>query len=103
MNHNKFEIKTSSGTYVVSVELSSNIKDKNVNVLYDNGVITSWISNFWWETPAEEKDEKANKDADPPKPKHCWHDWKEYLGFTERYWYCEKCDEKSKENPNKCF
>lgn len=100
MNDNKFLIKTSDGTYVVSVELSSNLKDKKVNVLYDNGVITSWISNFWWET---QEDDSANKDADPPKPKHCWHDWKEYLGFTERYWYCEKCDEKSKENPNKCF
>jgi len=25
---------------------------------------------------------------------HCWHNWKEYIGFTERYYYCTKCDEK---------
>ena len=100
--HN-FEIKTSDGTYVVTVGLSSNLEDKRINALYSNGTITAWISNFWWDIPEDEKDENANKDAEPPKPKHCWHEWKEYIGFTERYWYCEKCDNKSKENPNKCF
>lgn len=30
-----------------------------------------------------------------PKIK-CTHEWKEYIGFTERYKYCTKCD--SKEN-----
>lgn len=24
----------------------------------------------------------------------CSHDWKEYIGFTERYNYCTKCDNK---------
>jgi hypothetical protein len=24
----------------------------------------------------------------------CSHDWKEYIGFTERYKYCTKCDNK---------
>ena len=24
----------------------------------------------------------------------CSHDWKEYIGFTERYNYCTKCDSK---------
>ena len=24
----------------------------------------------------------------------CSHDWKEYIGFTERYNYCTKCDTK---------
>lgn len=28
--------------------------------------------------------------------KSCVHEWKEYIGFTERYNYCTKCD--SKEN-----
>jgi len=97
----KINIKTSDGTYVVTVSLSSSLEDKKVNAVYSNGTITAWISNFWWEIP--EDDDKANKDAEPPKQKHCWHEWKEYIGFTERYWYCEKCDNKSQENPNKCF
>lgn len=37
---------------------------------------------------------------DPPKKKDCYHNWKEYIGFTEKYWYCETCDAKSKEDPN---
>ena len=32
------------------------------------------------------------------QPEHyeikCSHDWKEYIGFTERYNYCSKCDVK---------
>jgi hypothetical protein len=96
----KISIKTSDGTYVVTVSLSSSLEDKKINAVYRNGTITAWISNFWWEIP---EDEQINKDAEPPKPKHCWHQWKEYVGFTERYWYCEKCDSKSQENPNKCF
>lgn len=54
--------------------------------------------NDWFHNgtlPTEKEEEK--------KAKHCWHDWKEYNGFTEHYWYCEKCDAKSEENPNKCF
>jgi hypothetical protein len=43
------------------------------------------------------------KKEEEKKPKNCWHEWKEYTGFTEHYWYCEKCDAKSEENPNKCF
>lgn len=38
--------------------------------------------------------------TDDKKNKLCLHDWKEYIGFTERYWYCEKCDAKSEEDPN---
>lgn len=26
----------------------------------------------------------------------CFHDWKDYIGFTERYKYCSKCDQKDK-------
>lgn len=22
----------------------------------------------------------------------CWHTWKEYIGFTEKYKFCTKCD-----------
>lgn len=29
----------------------------------------------------------------------CSHEWKEYIGFTDKYWFCTKCDKKSKEKP----
>lgn len=29
----------------------------------------------------------------------CNHLWKEYLGFTEKYFYCTKCDKKESEKP----
>jgi len=28
----------------------------------------------------------------------CFHDWEKYVGFTEVYYYCKKCDEKSFED-----
>lgn len=28
----------------------------------------------------------------------CFHDWEKYVGFTETYYYCKKCDEKSFED-----
>jgi hypothetical protein len=96
MNFKPILIETSFGKVEVNVRLPN-------SSIYDKEDINGWISNFWWEPPDAEKDENVNKDADPPKPKHCWHEWKEYIGFTERYWYCEKCDNKSWENPNKCF
>jgi hypothetical protein len=86
----KIRIKTSEGIYDIVYVMHTESKTS----------MNTWISNFWWEIP---EDEQINKDAEPPKPKHCWHEWKEYIGFTERYWYCEKCDNKSQENPNKCF
>ncbi len=44
----------------------------------------------------EYEKEKATK-----KEKKCFwkHDWKQYQGFTEAYWYCTVCDEKSEEKP----
>jgi hypothetical protein len=121
----KIRIKTSGGTYDIAYVVHTKSKT-DLNAKYPRSVeayntdleidkmsyagdvkFTSapsfdvmWISNFWWEIP---EDEQINKDAEPPKPKHCWHQWKEYVGFTERYWYCEKCDNKSQENPDKCF
>jgi hypothetical protein len=86
-------IETSFGKVEVNVRLPN-------SSIYDKEDINGWISNFWWETPDAEKDENVNKDAEPTKTKNCFHDWKEYVGFTEKYWYCEKCDAKSEENPN---
>ena len=57
--------------------------------IYDDW--NEWVTNGIVPTNKEEKN------------KSCYHDWKEYIGFTEKYWYCEKCDAKSEENPNKCF
>lgn len=25
---------------------------------------------------------------------NCWHNWSKYVGFTEKYQYCTKCDKK---------
>lgn len=27
-------------------------------------------------------------------PEYCWHSWKLYIGFTDKYEYCENCNEK---------
>lgn len=46
-------------------------------------------------------DETLNKNFDNKKEasgeskKPCQHSWKKYVGFTEVYYYCEYCDEKS--------
>jgi hypothetical protein len=45
---------------------------------------------FWWvNAQAEDLDDN----------KVCSHQWVEYLGFTEHYWFCKKCDKKSREKP----
>jgi hypothetical protein len=46
--------------------------------------------NVWIDRSGElsKKDEKEQK-------KNCFHNWKKYVGFTEVYYYCEYCDEKS--------
>lgn len=89
-------IKTSIGTYKITCEFLFS-KTPNSSI-YEEENISGWISNFWWENFEEEKEQ--DKNTIPSKDKNCWHDWKEYIGFTEKYWYCEKCDVKSKENPN---
>lgn len=95
---NPITIKTSLGTYTITFEVLFS-KTPNSSI-YDQENVNGWISNFWWEIDEEEKQKENNS---PTKDKNCWHEWKEYTGFTEKYWYCEKCDFKSKEDPNKCF
>jgi hypothetical protein len=29
----------------------------------------------------------------------CLHDWKQYTGFTESYWFCSRCDLKREDDP----
>lgn len=31
-----------------------------------------------------------------PRAVACYHEWKEYIGFTDKYYYCTKCNEKQK-------
>jgi len=50
------------------------IYDHNGSLVYDNGV-------------ALEQTKSVDKSR-------CFHKWKEYVGFTEAYSYCELCDEK---------
>ena len=33
----------------------------------------------------------------------CKHEWKEYIGFTDKYWYCDNCDKKSLEKPKNVY
>lgn len=40
---------------------------------------------------------KTNKED---QPKNCIHNWKKYVGFTETYYYCEHCDEKTNDDYN---
>lgn len=40
-----------------------------------------------------------NKEAAKPLQNVCMHDWVKYTGFTEVYFFCEKCDEKSEKEP----
>lgn len=37
----------------------------------------------------------SKKESDTTKTKICIHSWKKYVGFTESYFYCENCDEKT--------
>lgn len=46
------------------------------------GLLTEWYSFFGY-------------DPVPDAPR-CIHQWKEYIGFTDRYYYCTLCDEKNK-------
>ena len=43
-------------------------------------------------------EDEYNKACGKTKPQ-CRHEWKEYRGFTEQYFYCTKCDRKEKEKP----
>jgi hypothetical protein len=49
----------------------------------DNSSIDDWESVLLW-------------DSEGNTNKHCFHEWKEYVGFTDKYDYCLKCDAKSK-------
>lgn len=46
--------------------------------------------SFWWINGGSE---------DLDDNKICSHRWLEYFGFTDHYWFCEKCDKKSNEDP----
>ena len=104
MQHKKITVKSPAGeTYTVSVSCSytgaSSFTPNIASFFGGNG----WTVYDDWNDWINIIDIPANKDAEPTKDRPCLHEWKEYTGFTEQYWYCEKCDAKSEENPNKCF
>lgn len=39
-------------------------------------------------------DDSGYFDGAPTAPPPCYHVYKEYIGFTDRYMYCVHCDEK---------
>lgn len=47
-------------------------------------------------TPQEEFDEILKELGNK---KQCKHEWKEYKGLTEQYYFCIICDKKEKEKP----
>ena len=103
----KLKIKTSSGTY--SVYFYFTMQTGLIPINKSKPVLSGYFSDGnWsiyddWNEWINFPDMPANKDAETLKNKVCLHDWKEYTGFTDKYWYCEKCDAKSEENPNRCF
>lgn len=65
-----------------------------------------YLDNFNYTTGTFNPDDNHNDKFDgnwkdsPPKveEKKCFHSWKKYVGFTEIYYYCEHCDEKSNDD-----
>lgn len=98
----KIKIKTSSGTYVVAFSFSYSGTYNGQPIISGSCSDGNWSIYDEWNEWINFPETPANKDAEPTN-KVCLHDWKEYTGFTDKYWYCEKCDAKSEENPNKCF
>lgn len=43
-------------------------------------------------------DHLITEQTEVDKKKHCWHEWKKYIGFTEKYEFCIKCEEKREFN-----
>jgi hypothetical protein len=84
-------LKVTDGTYLLDYNLYTK-KDPN------------WVVSFEYDWDEWIRQSSYNPTPDEStQTKSCFHEWKEYVGFIEHYWYCEKCDAKSEENPNKCF
>ncbi len=45
----------------------------------------------------EKRNGHKNKDGEEAKIKICAHNWKKYTGFTDVYFFCENCDEKTRD------
>ena len=69
--------------------------------LYNHNIM-SHENDDDYEYPGWMLSRKSYEDKDPSKPIQnvCFHDWKKYVGFTEVYFFCEKCDEKTPKEPN---
>lgn len=54
--------------------------------------INSYYGEFYWDQDKEPSKENTVNVV------FCLHDWRQYEGFTEKYKYCAKCDEKDYPN-----
>lgn len=54
-----------------------------------------FFNNIVFDESLNGKNNSDTKEQDRTKTKHCVHSWKKYVGFTDVYYYCENCDEKS--------
>lgn len=68
-----------------SAEIKVDTKDLYLNYEYSSGN-TSVFKNL--------PNGYTTVDELEKKKEHCWHEWVLYTGLRERYYYCQKCDEK---------
>jgi hypothetical protein len=91
------EIKHKSGYIYLKVTGGTYRLDYNLYTQKD----PNWVVSFEYDWDEWMRQSGYNPIPDETQQtKSCFHDWKEYCGFTDKYWYCEKCDVKSKEDPN---
>ena len=53
-------------------------------------------SPYYW-SPSLGTDTPATKSPPAADTGTCWHNWQQYNGLTESYWYCTTCDAKKRE------
>lgn len=63
-----------------------------------NGYYLGWEDD--WDDPIKEIAKKIQEKSKEFKKEHCkWgHNWKLYIGFSEKYEYCIDCDKKREKN-----
>lgn len=51
------------------------------------------MKSFFWPDDEDDLQNELDKLANE-QPGFCWHEWHHYIGFTEEYDYCIKCNKK---------
>lgn len=82
--HDDNKLPNTAG-YLYSAEVCKNNNDDNE---YPNGT-------GWWPDSVDFDTQVETNSLQNV----CLHEWKKYVGFTEIYFFCEKCDLKSEKDP----